>query len=198
MINRQKFALLATITCIAGFGLNSAEATDIDVTATMTASAAVTVANSANLDFGGIDFVTAHSGTVELGPDGNAALAGGAANLTLTGVPAAGQLDVTSSAGTIEVSCDATAVIGDGSTDLTITEIKWDVTAVNYATAANTCAGLGTSAVAIDTGVSNDPSILVGAELTIGSNALNGSSGSTPFDTSTGGGDPVTFRFVYQ
>jgi hypothetical protein len=27
---------------------------------------------------------------------------------------------------------------------------------------------------------------------------LNGSSGSTPFDTSTGGGDPVTFRFVYQ
>ncbi len=194
----QKFALLATIACFTGFGFYSAEATDIDLSATMTASAAVTVANASNIDFGGIDFTAAHSGTVELGPDGNAALGGGSTNLALTGTPAAGQLDVTSSSGTIEVTCDAAAVIGDGTQDLAVTTIVWDTSAATYAGATNTCGGLGVGAVAIDTGVSNDPSIFVGAELTVGGNELAASSGSTPFDTATGGGDPITFRFVFQ
>lgn len=198
MNRSHKLLLLASLSCAIGFGFNSANATDIDVTATMTASAAVTVANNANLDFGGIDFITAHSGTVELGPDGNAVLGGASANLTLTGATTAGELAVTSVSGTLEVSCDATAVIGDGSTNLTITEVKWDTTATDYGSATNTCAGLGTTPVAIDTAVVTSPTIYVGAELTITSNQLNGSSGSTPFDTSTGGGNPVTFRFVYQ
>ena len=198
MKKSQKLVLLATIACFTGFGFNVAQATDIDVTATMTASAAVTVANSSNIDFGGIDFTGAHSGTLELGPDGNVALGGGSANLTLTGASTAGQLDVTSSAGTIEVTCDATAVIGDGTQDLNITTIVWDTSAATYGAASNTCGGLGVGAVAIDTGASNDPSLFVGAELTIGANELAASSGSTPFDTSTGGGDPITFRLVFQ
>ena len=198
MNRSRKLLLAAAMAGTAMFAANPAQSTDVDVDATMTASAAVSVVKNADLDFGGIDFVAAHSGTVELGPDGNAALGGGATNLTLTGTAAAGELAITSGAGTIEVTCDATGVIGDGSTDLTMTTIVWDTTAAAYGAASNTCGGLGVGAVALDTGASPNPTIFIGAELTIGANDLNGSSGGTPFDTSTGGGDPVTFRMVFQ
>lgn len=200
MNRSQKLLLLASIPCVLGLGSSQiANATDIDVTATMTASVAVTVVNNANLDFGGIDFVPVHNGTIELGPDGNAAVGGGSAGLTLTGTPTAGELAVTGNGSVLEITCDASAVIGDGTTDLNITTVVWDQSnATAYGAAANTCAGLGAGVVTIDTSVTANPTVYVGAELTIGANALVGSSGSTPFDTSTGGGDPVTFRFVYQ
>ena len=196
-MNRSSKLLMATAICgVIGFSAVKSNATDIDVDATMTASAAVSVTKSADLDFGGIDFVTGHAGDVVVGPDGAAALSG-ATNLTLTGSTTAGQLDILSTLGTIDISCDATAIIDDGSTPLSISEIKWDITAATYAGATNTCAGLGTSA-SVDTGANNNPSIYIGATLTVASNELNGSSGSTPFDTSTGTGDPVTFRMVFQ
>lgn len=198
---RSRKLLLTSAICgaLALTFATSSEATDIDVTATMTASAAVTVVNNSNIDFGGIDFTAGHIGNVELGPDGNAALAG-ATNLTLTGSTTAGELAVTSSAGIIDVTCDATAIIDDATSNaLTLTTIVWDLSnATNYAGAANTCAGLGAGAVSIDTGVTNNPTLYVGAELTIGNNDLTGSSGSTPFNTATGTGDPITFRLVFQ
>lgn len=199
MVKSQKILLLASIAAFAGFGIsNSVKATDIDVTATMTASAAVSVTNNANIDFGGVDFVAVHSGAVQLGTNGVAVLSGDT-GLTLTGSPTSGELAVSSTSGTILVSCDATAVVGDGTRDLTISGVKWDLAnTATYAAATNTCAGLGTSAVSIDTSSVNNPTVYVGAELTIGSNALAGSSGSTPYDTSTGGGDPITFRLVFN
>ena len=198
MIRSRKLLLAAALLGTATLGLAPAHATDIDVDATMTASAAVTVVKNADLDFAGIDFVAAHSGTVELGPDGNAALGGGSVNLTLTGTPTAAELAVTSAAGIIDITCDATGVIGDGTTDLTMTTVVWDTSATTYAGASNTCAGLGAGTVSIDTGVTNNPTLFIGAELTIGANVLTGSSGAVPFDTSTGGGDPITFRLVFQ
>ena len=193
--------LLGTAICgIVGLSVINANATDIDVTATMTASAVVNVVNTSNIDFGGIDFAAGHIGTVELGPDSNAALGGGSVNLTLTGTPTAGQLDVTEAAGIIDITCDATAIIDDGAAGpLNLTTVVWDVSnAATYAGAANTCAGLGAGTVSINVGVTPNPSLFVGAELTIPNNALNGSSGSTPFDTATGTGDPITFRIVFQ
>lgn len=200
MNRSQKLLLLASLSCALGFGVSqSVNATDIDVDATMTASVAVTVVKNSDIDFGGIDFVPVHNGTVELGPDGNAATGGGSNGLTLTGTPTAGELAVTGNGSVLEITCDATGVIGDGSTDLNITTVVWDTSnAAAYGAAANTCAGLGLGVQTIDTGVTANPVIYVGAELTIGANALATSSGSTPFDTSTGGGDPITFRFVYQ
>lgn len=198
MMTGRKLFLLAAVAAFAGFGINSVNATDIDVTATMTASGAVSVANNANIDFGGVDFVAVHSGVVELGTNGAAVLSGDT-GLTLTGSPTSGELAVSSTSGTILISCDATAVIGDGTRDLNITGVKWDtVNTATYAAATNTCAGLGASAVSIDTAVTNNPTVFVGAELTIGSNALVGSSGGTAYDTSTGGGDPITFRLVFN
>lgn len=198
MKRSSRLLAAASLAGLIAFGTSNVYATDMDVDATMTASAAVTLTKQSDLDFGGIDFVAVHNGTVELGPDGNAALGGGPAGLTLTGTPAAAQIDVTSSAGIIDVTCETTGVIGDGTTNLTMTTIKWDTSAATYAAATNTCAGLGAGAVSIDTGTTNNPSLYIGAELTIGANVLNGSSGSTPFNTSTGGGNPVTFRFVFQ
>ncbi len=200
MNRSRKLLFAAAIFGAATFGSTHTNATDIDVDATMTASAAVTVANNADIDFAGIDFVSgAHSGTVELGPDGNAATGGGSVGLTLTGTAVAGELAVTSSANTLEVTCDATAIISDATTNLTITTVVWDLSnAANYGAATNTCGGLGVGAVTIDTGAINDPTLYVGGELTIGANALDATSGSTALDTSTGTGNPVTFRLVFQ
>ncbi len=200
-MNRSRKLLLGAAICGASaLSFMTAHATDIDVTATLTASAAVTVANNANMDFGGLDFANLHSGTLQLGPDGNAALTGDTA-LTVTGSAANGELAVTSSTGTIDVTCDATGTISDGAgggADLTIASVVWDVTQTTFGAASNTCGGLGTGAVSLDTGASNDPTLYIGASLTITSNDLNGSSGSTAFNTANTGGDPITFRLVFQ
>lgn len=195
-MKRSRKLLLAASLCGA-FGFGVANATDTDLTATLTASAAVTVANNSNFDFGVFDYSAGHIGVFELGPDGNGTFTS-QTNLTASGSLTAGELAVTSSSGVIDITCDATAIISDGTRALTITEVKWDVSAATYAGASNTCAGIGTSSVTIDTAVTASPTLSIGAQLTVGTDALLSSSGSTPYDTATGTGDPITFRIVYQ
>lgn len=203
MVKSKNFLLVAALCGAVGFGAMSvkhANATDVDIDATLTASAAVTIASSVNIDFASLDFAGTHSGVMELGPDGNIGFSTGPVGLTPVGTPVAGNIQVTDTTNTLDITCDATAIISDATTDLTITEVKWDTAAVlpTYAAATNTCGGLGTGPILIDTsvGANNNPLITIGAQLTIGSDVLNGSSGSTPFDTSTGNGDPITFRIV--
>ena len=199
MNGSRKLLLAAAIFGAAIFGSTGADATDIDLAATLTASAAVTVANNSDLDFAGVDFTAgAHSGTLELGPDGNVAAGGGSVNLTPTGTGAAGELAITSAAGVIDITCDQTAIIDDGTTALNITAVVWDTATAAYGAASNTCSGLGNAAVSIDTGGTNNPTLYVGAEVTIGANVLDATSGSTALDTATGTGNPITFRLVYQ
>ena len=197
MKRSSKLLLAASVFGVLGLGVASVNATDIDLTATLTASAAVTVANNSNFDFGVFDYSAGHIGVYELGPDGNGTFTS-QTNLTATGTNTAGQLAVTSLSGTIDITCDATAIISDGTRALTLTEVKWDVTAATYGAASNTCAGIGTSSVTIDTATTASPTLFVGAQLTIASNALNSSSGSVAYDTGTGSGSPITFRIVYQ
>ena len=175
------------------------KATDIDLSATVVAAVAITLTPVTNLDFGAIDFTTgAHNGDVELGSDGSIALAGGAAGLVLSGTPSAGQFTIGSTANDVDISCDATAVVGDGTRNLTLSVIKYDTTAGTFAGTTNTCTGLGNVISTIDTGATPNPNIFVAANLNIPANALDGSLGGTPYDTATGGGDPVTFRVVFQ
>ncbi|PCJ98102.1 MAG: hypothetical protein COA45_08085 [Zetaproteobacteria bacterium] len=197
MKRSSRLLLVASLCGVVGFGVANVNATDIDVTATLTASAAVTVANNANIDFAVFDYSAGHVGVYELGPDGNGTFTS-QTNLAATGTNTAGELAITSVSGTVDITCDATAIISDGTRALTLTEVKWDVSTANYGAAANTCAGIGAGSVTIDTAVSNSPTLYVGAQLTIGNDALLSSSGSTPYDTATGTGDPITFRIVYQ
>ncbi len=196
MIRSRKLLLGGAVIFAATFGAPQVNATDVDIDATLTASLTVNVVKNNDMDFGGIDHTTGHIGNVELGPDGNAALAAAPspANLTLTGTPSAADMTVTISSGTVDVTCDNSAIISDGTTDLNITNVVWDTTQSTYSGAANTCAGLGTSPVQLTT----TSTVYVGALLEITSNQLALASGSTPFDTSTGNGDPITFRFVFQ
>lgn len=194
MTRSRRLLLAATVCGAMVFGGMQAMATDVDIDATLTATAAVTVNKVSDLDFGTIDFTASHIGNIQLGPDGNRALSG-ATNLTLSGSGAAAQIDVTSSSGTIDITCDATGIIDDGTQALSISTVVWDTSAATFGAAANTCAGLGTGAVSVATA---NPSIYIGAQLDIGTDELLASSGSTPFNTSTGTGNPVTFRFVYQ
>ena len=199
MKGSSKLLVAAGVCAAMGMSTFTANATDIDVTATLTASAAVAVANNANIDFGGVDFTAGHIGNIELGPDGNAALVG-PTNLTLTGATTAGELAITENSGMIDVTCDATAIIDDGNAGpLTLTTIVWDTDNTNnYGAAANTCMGLGAGVQTLNVTATPNPTIYVGAELTIGNDDLVGSTGSTPFNTATGTGDPITFRLVFQ
>lgn len=197
MKRSSKLLLAASAFGVLGLSVANVNATDVDITATLTASAAVTVANNSNFDFGVFDYASGHIGVYELGPDGNGAFTS-QTNLTATGTNTAGELAITSLTGTIDITCDATAIISDGTRALTITEVKWDTTAATYGAATNTCAGIGSGSVTIDTAVSNSPTISVGAQLTVGNDALLSSSGSVAYDTATGTGDPITFRIVYQ
>lgn len=184
-----------------GFGISNVYATDIEVDATVTASVAVTATKNSDLDFGALDFGAAHIGLLELGPNGVTAFnaAPPVANLTASGAPTAGEIAITSPAGLIDVTCETGGVVDDGTRQLTIQAVKWAVSAAaTYTAAPNTCAGLGTGPITLDTTATPNPTIYIGAQLNVPLNALTGSGGSTPYDTSTGIGDPVVFRIVYQ
>ena len=201
MINKSRKLLLLTALAGAvslGFHANQSNATDVDVDASLIAGVAVSLTKNADMDFGGVDFVTgAHNGDLQLGTDDAVLLAGGAAGLTLNGAPASGSVTVNSATGTVDVSCDATATVEDGTRTLPISAVAWDTTAVAFTLASNTCAGLGAGAVAVNTTATPNPVILIGAQIDIAANALDGSVGGTPYDTTTSA-DPVTFRVVFQ
>lgn len=202
MMNKsRKLLLLTALSGALGLGLyaNSSHATDIDVDASLVAGVAVSLTKNADMDFGGVDFVTgAHNGNLELGTDDAVVLSGGPTGLTLTGTPASGSVTINSATGTVDVSCEATGAVGDGTRTMPLSSIKWDTAATTFALATNTCGGLGVGAVAVNTTATPNPILLIGAQLDVAANALDGSVGGTPYDTSTGGGDPVTFRVVFQ
>lgn len=183
-----------------GLGAYNAQATDVEIEGTMTASVTVAATKNSDFDFGALDFGVNHIGLLELGPDGAVAFnaAPPVVALTASGAPTAGEIAITSAAGNIDVTCETGGVLDDGTRQLNIQAVKWDVSAATYTAATNTCAGIGAGVVTLDTTATPNPTIFIGAQLDIPLNALNGSGGSTPYTTSTGVGDPVLFRIVYQ
>lgn len=199
MINTSRLLLSAAVCGIIGFGAIQANAADVDVGGTLSTSPSLNIAPPVDFDFASVDFAAIHSGAVTYGPDG-VADDSGATGINASGTPVPGQISITEGTETLDVSCDLTATLTDaGGVEITVSEIVWDIAAVapNYAAAANTCGGLGAGVVSIDTTVDTNPVINIGAELTFDSNELV-PSGSSTYDTSTGTGDPITFRIVVQ
>lgn len=201
MKRSSKLLVAGFVLTFAGLGIYDAYATDIDVEASVSASVAVTATKNADMNFGALDFGAAQIGLLELGPNGvvgfNAAPP--VNNITASGTPTAGEIAITSAAGNIDVTCETGGILSDGTRTLTLQAVKWGVSAAaTYTAAANTCAGLGTGPVTLNTTATPNPTIYIGAQLDVPLNGLTGSSGSTPYNTSTGAGDPVTFRIVYQ
>ena len=195
---KNKLILTAAVCAFGMVGSVSTHAVDFLVGGTLTASAAVNATKNADMDFASLDYSAGHVGVVELGPDANIQLTGGGSGLVSSGAPVAGEIAITDSTNMIDVSCETGGVLSDGTRAITLQNVKWDQSnAVDYTTAANTCAGLAT-VVTIDASVTNNPSIYIGAELDVTVNSLNGSSSGTAYDTATGTGDPVTFRVVIQ
>lgn len=201
MKRSSKLILMGVGICAIGLSSRTLNAADIDVGASVAVSAAVTATKNSDMAFGGLDFGANHIGLLELGP--NAAVGFNAAppmvTLTTSGTPTAGQITVTSTAGTVDVTCETGGIVSDGTRAINIQAVKWSLNNTHtYTTATNTCAGLGTGAVSINTATTNNPVLYIGGQLNITLNLLNGSSGATPYNTSTGTGNPVTFRIVYQ
>ena len=200
MLNTKKILLTAAAVGLVGLSAGYAHATDQDVQATLDAAAAVSLTLNTDMDFGSVDYTAgAHSGTVDLGSNGTPVLGGASAGLVLnTAGATAGSITVNSTSGTVDISCETGGTLDDGGgNQLTLGSVGFDInTGAAFGAIANTCAGLGTSPFAVNTGTTANPNILIGGQVTIGANALD-AGGTATYATSTGG-DPVTFRVVFQ
>lgn len=186
-------AVLATST----FAYQAMAATE-DVDATLNTRQALSLTKNNDMDFGDVDYEATHTGTIRLGTDGNVAL-NAATGLTIpTGSTGnAADIDVSGdNASTIEISCETGGTLADSSSNtltLQATEVAID-TGVAFGSG-SACAGVGTTSTTVDLSANNNPTILIGGEVDLSSNAI----ATTDTYTSTNaGGDPVTVSVTYQ
>ncbi len=196
MFNSKKLLLTAVVGGLVGMTAISAQATDIDVDATLNTREAVSLTKNTDMDFGTIEYAAVHSGTLQLGSNGTPVL-NAPIGLTLDATGStAGDITINHTAGTVEVTCEVGGTLDDGSANtITLQSVGFDVnTGAAFGAMANTCGGLGVGPVSVDTTALPNPQILIGGELD-----LNGSvivAGGPTYSTTTGG-DPVTFRVIF-
>ncbi len=184
-------AAAAAATTLAGIAF----AVDQDVEADAEFRAALTTTLNNDIDFssnGVIEFAGTPAGTdlVEMGSDGNITYQG----VAFSG-PATGQVGDFSMNGdgssVVEISCEATATLENSAQTVTMDQVQFAVNTGAAFGAGTACAGLGSSPGSHTlTGTDN---VLVGGRL-VGNGAIT----DGVYSTTTGGGDPATFRVLYQ
>lgn len=201
MFNKKfRFLALSLTALSVGAGLLApAFATDEVIDATIEARAAIAITPVTDMDFGIVDFAAVHSGTITLGTNGTAALAG-ATGLALSGATTAGVVTVTGDgASTVDISCETGGTLTDGVANNTLTLGATEI--VIGAGAAfgggTACAGLGTPSLTNDFGTTANPTIRMGASIDTTADDIDG----TAVYATDGGGaadNPVTLRITYQ
>ena len=172
-------------------------AKQVTVDAAMQTRRAISLTKNFDMAFGDLDYEAIHSGQVQLGTDGTAALSVAAVGLTLAGTPAAGDVDVSgNNTSTIEISCDAGGTLTDGGgNSLTLQNVEIAIdTGVAFG-AGTACAGVGTVSTTVDLSLNNTPKILMGGEIDTGVSAITS---DATYSTANAAGSPVTLRVVYQ
>lgn len=195
----KKLSYLAVLACAAlpFAAVQSANATDQDVQASIQTRAAISLTLNTDMDFGIVDYVPVHSGNILLGTDASVTLSG-ATGLTVSGgTPTAGSVDVSGDAtSVVDISCETGGSLTDGGANtltLSATEVAVDTGAA--AGAGLACAGLGTASTTVDLSSNATPTILMGGTIDTTADAIDT---SATYDTAAVGGDPVTLRVTYQ
>ena len=197
-MNKVNFLAFGVAMGVLAFAASPSFAADVDVDASITTKAAVALTKNTDMNFGTVEYDVAHTGTIELGTDGNAGLAAGSTGMTLSGTPTAGDVDVSGDgASIVDISCETGGTLTDGGANtLTLSAVEISTAAGGAAAGAGTaCAGLATAAASVDLAVTATPKILMGASIDV---TADGIDGSFDYDTANAGGDPVTLRVVYQ
>lgn len=160
------------------------------------ATAQITLNINSQMNFGSLMFDATHSGTVQMGTNGSASVAG--TGLAHLGGSIAGNIGIEGSGEVVEVKCSTSGQLSlqNSKIDISATEVSLDA-GVN---AGNAIACEGTkrsnpAVLVIDLSANSTPEILVGATLSISSNSLD----SGLYDTSGGGGaKPIVLTVIVQ
>lgn len=197
MTTFKRFIALATTSLIAA---GSVYAVDQSVSVAAQFRQALSLTKNADIDFTTGSNVIEFTGTpttgdvITLGTDGNMAETGTAFTVPATGTPA--DIDITGDgASAVDISCSTGAVLKSGSNTVTINEIVLDMnTGAAYASAAYTCAGVGTTPHSHT--LDGTDTILLGAQLDAGEAGT--AVVSAVYSTGNAGGSAATVRVVYQ
>ena len=196
MYNKKLLALSVAAGLLIG-SAQAVNAADVDVDASIITKAAIALTKNTDMDFGDVEYAAVHSGSIQLGPDGNVILTG-ATGLTLgAAATTAGDVDVSGDGNSIiEISCETGGTLTEGGANtLTLSAVEFTTGAGGAPGTGTACAGLGTSPGTVDLSVTATPTILMGGTLDVTADPIDV---SATYDTAAAGGDPVTLRVVYQ
>jgi len=174
------------------------KAADVAVDAHIRFKSAIAAVTVSDMNFGDILYEASHTGSIELGTNGNVQINGGSIGLSADGGSStAGEVAISGDAASIvEISCENSGVLASSSGDtLSLQNIELAVNAGQNFGSGIACAGLASSVQTIDFGATPTPTLLFGGSVNVASNAITQ---NTSFSTMNGGGDPVTVRVVYQ
>ena len=94
LINKKLLAIGAVAGLLLGSSLNSVNAADQDIEASINAQQAVTITPVTDMDFGDVEYESTHGGNIQLGTNGTVVLAG-ATGITLgAAATTAGDVDI--------------------------------------------------------------------------------------------------------
>ena len=199
MFKQKLLAGLAAGSLVIGLGATVANAIDQDVGATLNAQLALQAVLNSNMDFGIVEYAAGHTGTIQLGTDGNVAIAGATALTVGAGsTPAAGSVDITGDANTnVSIRCETGGTLDDAGAGAALTLANVEVTVGAGAAfgGGTACAGLGADAIASQSlGGTGTITILMGGSIAVGVDAITASG---TYDTATGTGNPVQLTVNY-
>lgn len=189
----KKYNILG-LAIVASLGLmtSAAFAADTDLDASIVTRQAITLTEVSNLDFGTVDYAAVHSGSVILGTNGIVSVTG--SGLTSKGSPTAGNIQFSGDgSSTVEIACENSAILSDGNGNaLALSAVEFSTTGGQAAGAGTPCGGLGIVSDTLDLAINPVATLLVGATLDANINS------AANYTTAQAGGNPVTFRVVYQ
>ena len=196
---RRALSVIKLTAALAVIQPYAAFATDMDIDAVIQTRAAITLSKISDMNFGIVEYDTAHSGQIQLATDNGVSLSGSSSGLTLPGgiTSSAAKVDVSGdSQSTVEISCDSAGTLSDGDAHtLALQNVELAIDSGTSYGSGTPCAGVGVTSAAVDLATNPSPTILLGGAVDAGPNSITVSSA---FSTANAGGNPVKLRVVYQ
>lgn len=190
---KSKALLITTLIILSH---DQAFAVDQQIGASITMRSAISVDKNTDINFGMIDYMPSHQGTIQIGTDNTISFDQVTGLATSGGTPTASDMDVVGAVGeVIDISCDSSATLSNSNGDtLPLSALEFAIDAgVPYGDGVS-CTGLGQSVATVTFASATPRKIFMGGELTVGINGI----ASDGVYTSALGSGPVKMRFVYQ
>lgn len=169
-----------------------AYARDFQFNTSMRFRRALAITNPINIDFGAIEYTAGASGSITLAASNDNITCSNTTDYQCPATGTRGSFQMRgSNNNTVDISCDASGTLSNGTDTLTYDNVRAEIDGTEAL-----CLGIGNSAIAY-TFTNGSFNNVVSAGMTIQVGAGGVLSGGT-YNTSNSGGDPISFRVVYQ